>query len=126
MKGRTFGTIRESIHATATGNGSMKTLAAELDWSPSEFSRRTTLGEDNSLTFPADDRLIRIQQLTGDFSVLLTMAEVLGFEVHPRRDHLPEILRGIQETQAALGRQIQQLELTVPLAAMAGPKKAGR
>lgn len=124
MNARAFRTIREAINATATSNGSMKTLASELDWSPSELSRRTTLGEENTLTFPADDRLIRLQQLTGDHSILVTMAEALGYEVRPRTDRLPDILKGIQQTQQELSRKIQQLELTVPLASLATKRKS--
>lgn len=113
MRRKVFGTIREAIHATATANGSMKTLAAELDWSPSELSRRTTLGDDNALSFPADDRLVKIQRLTGDHSILLTMAEALGYEVRPKQDRLPEILDQIQRKQSELS-EAYQLVLSTP------------
>lgn len=126
MKAHAFGNIREAINATATGNGPMKLLAAELDWSPSEFSRRTTLGDENSLAFPADDRLIKIQRVTGDFSILRTMAESLGFEVHAKRAHLPDILLTIQQIQAELGLKIQQIELALSRVDKAGPKKGSR
>lgn len=122
MKGQVFRSIPEAIHHTYADHPDKKTLSADLDYSPSNLSQRTNLAEDPQYPFPATDRLIRLQELTGDFSILLTMADRLGFEVHPKRDHLPEILRGIQETQQELGRKIQQLELTVPISATVGKK----
>ena len=92
-RGRRCSSLREAIHATATGNGPMKPLAAEMDWSPSEFCRRTTLGDDNTLSFPADDRLIRLQELTGDHSILITMADRLGYDVRPKADRYPELVQ---------------------------------
>lgn len=122
MTGTAFESLREAIHHTATASGvPMKSLAADLDFSPSNLSMRTTLGEDG-LPFPADERLVRLQRITGDLSVLLTMAAKLGCEVHPKRDHLPEILTDIQRTQQELSRKIQQLELTVPISAGTGKR----
>ncbi|HRU09750.1 MAG TPA: hypothetical protein P5144_10280 [Thermoanaerobaculia bacterium] len=116
MKGKRFHTLREAIHATATSGGiPMKALAADLDLSPSNLSQRTTLGEDG-IPFPADDRLIRIQQLTGDHSILATMAEALGYELRPRQDRLPDILQDIQATQKELNRKVEQLVITIPFA----------
>jgi hypothetical protein len=60
--------------------------------------------------------------LTGNVSILLTMAHLLGCEVHPKSDHLPEILTEIQRTQAELSRKIQQLELSVPISSLAGKR----
>lgn len=116
LQGHSCPTLREAIHTTATcGTVPMKMLAAELDLSPSNLSMRTTLGADG-IPFPADERLIRMQQVTGDLSILLTMAEALGCEVHPKRDHLPEILESIATKQADLARSVEQLRLMVPLA----------
>lgn len=92
----------------------MKALAAELDYSPSDLSMRTTLGDDGR-GFPAD-KLIRLMEATNNFSVLYTLAEALGFEVHQKRDHLPEILESIASKQADLSRQFDQLKLMIPLA----------
>lgn len=126
MKGRVCSSIRDAIHATATSNGQMKPLAAELDWSPSEFSRRTTLGEDNTLTFPADDRLIRLQQLTHDYSVLMTMADLLGFDLRPKENRFPELLAATGHQVAELVRTFEQLRLMVPLADSVPAGKRGR
>jgi hypothetical protein len=122
MRGKVFGTIREAINTTATANGPMKPLASELDWSPSEFSRRTTLGDDNTLAFPADDRLIRIQQLTGDHSILLTMASALGYEVSPKQERMPEIVQQLAAEAKRLNESIQ-LVLATP---WIGPTKGKR
>lgn len=122
MKAKVYRTLREAIHATATGNGQMKILAAELDWSPSELSRRTTLGEDNALAFPADDRLIRIQQLTGDHSILATMADSLGYELSPKRERVPELLQALTAEAKRLNDSIQ-LVLSTP---WVPPAKGGK
>ena len=101
----------------------MKTLAAELDWSPSELSRRTTLGDDNSLSFPADDRLIRIQSLTGDHSILLTMAEALGYEVHPKQDRMPELVQQLTTEARRLNDNIQMVLATPWIPAAKGKNR---
>jgi hypothetical protein len=123
MKGKPYGNMREAIHATATANGSMKTLAAELDWSPSEFSRRTTLGDDNSLSFPADDRLIKIQQLTGDHSILATMADALGYELHPRQERMPELVQELTAEAKRLTDSIQMVLSTPWITQSKGGKR---
>ena len=114
MANQTFRTIREAIHHTATQGGvQMKSLAADLDWSPSELSFRTTLGEDNARPFPADDRLIRIQQLTGDHSILATMAAALGYELHPKQERMPELIAHLAAEAKRLNESIQ-LVLNTP------------
>lgn len=119
MKGKPFHTLREAIHATATSGGiPMKALAADLDLSPSNLSQRTTLGEDG-IPFPADDRLIRIQQLTGDHSILATMAEALGYELHPKQERVPELVAQLAHEAKRLNESIQ-LVLATP---WVSPKK---
>lgn len=101
----------------------MKELAAELDYSPSDLSMRTTLGEENSRSFPADDRLIRIQQLTGDHSILATMADALGYELHPKQERLPELVANLASEAKRLNEHIQLVLSTPWIAAQA---KKGR
>lgn len=116
MKGTPFHTLREAIHSTATSGGvPMKSLAADLDLSPSNLSQRTTLGEEG-IPFPADDRLIRIQQLTGDHSILATMADALGYELKPKTDRYPEMLQHVASSLDHLTKEFSQLRLMVPLA----------
>lgn len=113
MTAQAFRTIREAIHHTATSCGvPMKALASELDYSPSDLSMRTTLADDGR-PFPADDRLIRLQELTADTSILITMADRLGFEVRPKQDRLPEILQHIAVEQKRLNDAVQ-LVLSTP------------
>jgi hypothetical protein len=109
--GRVFGSLRDALHATATGAKlPMKALAAELDWSPSELSMRTTLGGDNGRAFPADDEhLIRMQRVTEDVSVLYTMADLLGFEVLPKRERTAELLVQVQRDLRELMPRIQMV-----------------
>lgn len=114
MPGKAFGSLREAIHDTATRSPRpMKELAAELDYSPSDLSMRTTLGEENSRPFPADDRLIKIQQLTGDHSILATMADALGYELHPKRERMPELVAHLADEAKRLTESIQ-LVLATP------------
>jgi hypothetical protein len=90
----------------------MKALAAELDWSPSELSHRTTLGGDGSRPYPADDdHLIRIQRVTGDCSILATMADLLGYELTPKKERLGELLTQVQQQIKSAQEQMKQLSL---------------
>lgn len=119
FKGQAFGSIREAIHHTATASGvPMKSLAADLDLSPSNLSMRTTLGADG-IPFPADDRLIRLQQLTGDHSILITMAAALGYELHPKQERLPELVAALVAEHRRLNESVQ-LVLSTPWIAAKG------
>lgn len=122
MPKQTFRTLREAIHHTATRAGvPMKALAADLDYSPSDLSMRTTLGDENARPFPADDRLIRLQQLTGDHSILATMADALGYELHPKQERVPELVAQLAQEAKRLNESIQ-LVLAMPWV-MQQPKK---
>ena len=121
MKGQTFEGIREAIHHTATASGvPMKSLAADLDLSPSNLSMRTTLGTDG-IPFPADDRLIKLQQLTGDHSILSTMDEALGYELHPKQERLPELVASLIAEHKRLNESVQ-LVLATPWIAQKGKR----
>lgn len=124
MHAKVFPSLRDAIHATATkGTPPMKALASELDWSPSELSMRTTLGDDNARPFPADDaHLVRLMQITGDHSILATLADKLGYELMPKRDRIPEIVSGLRDDFLALNRKFQ-LVLDMPGMAPAGPRR---
>jgi len=116
---RVFPTLREAIHATATsGRLPMKALASELDWSPSELSMRTTLGGESARPFPANDdqdRLVRLQRVTADVSILATMADLLGYEIVEKRDRTPERVAALVAEVQALNRRVEQLVLpTMP------------
>lgn len=108
---RVFPSLREAINATASGSGlSMKVLAAELDWSPSELSMRTTLGGDSGRAFPADDEhLVKLQRVTGDFSILATMADLCGFELQPKRERLAEMMTSLQADIRVIAPKIQMV-----------------
>ncbi len=113
MRAKAFGSIREAIHHTASNSGvPMKALAADLDYSPSDLSMRVTLSDDGR-PFPADDRLIRIQQVTGDHSIVATMAEALGYELHPKQERVPELVAQLAHEAKRLNESIQ-LVLATP------------
>lgn len=120
--GRAFPSLRESIHATATTyRPGMKALAAELDWSPSELSMRTTLGGDSARPFPADDEhLVKLMRVTKDYAVLFTMAALLGFEVTPKQERVADLLVETQKGMAALHKQ---MELILELAPRPTPRR---
>lgn len=109
MNARVFGSLREAIHATATSaKQPMKVLAAELDWSPSELSHRTTLGGDAIRPFPADDEhLIKLMRVTGDYSPLATIADLCGFEIAPKKDRWPELVTELKQEAQRLSDRIQ-------------------
>lgn len=109
MSGRAFPTLRESIHAVATsGRPSMKILAGELDWSPSELSMRTTLGGDSSRAFPLDEEhLIKLMRVTGDYSPLFTLAELCGYEVAPKQERIGEMVSELKQEAQRLASRLQ-------------------
>lgn len=111
MTGRVFPSLREAIHATATGAKTpMKALAAELDWSPSELSQRTTLGGEGQRPFPAsDEHLVKLQRITGDCSILFTMAELLGYELQPKRERIGALIAEVQADAKELNSKLQLL-----------------
>lgn len=106
-----FTTVRDAIHATATGaKQPMKVLAGELDWSPSELSHRTTPGGDSSKPFPADDdHLVKLMRVTGDYSILATLADLCGFELQPKRERLGELVTELKADARGLAQKIEQL-----------------
>jgi len=119
IRGQAFRTLREAVHHTATQNGPMKNIASDLDWSPSELCLRSTLGTDNARPFPLDDpteRAVTLQQMTGDYSILLTMAEKLGFELKLKADRYPEMLQHVATSLEHITKEFSQLRLMVPLA----------
>ncbi len=112
---RVFPSVREAVHGTATGAAQpMKALAAELDWSPSELSMRTTLGGDSGRAFPCDDEhLIKLMRLTQDYSVLFTLADLCGFELQPKKERIAEMVQELQRDVANFLPRVQML-LEIP------------
>ena len=113
MKGRVFATVREAIHAAAYCDpAKLKHLAAELDWSPSELSMRITLASESARPFPTDDlHLIRLMQITGDHSPLVTIADKMGYDVVPKRERMAEMVSTLNDDVKQLGSRVQQLVL---------------
>jgi hypothetical protein len=114
LKGHAFRTLREAVHHTATQNGPMKNIASERP--ALELCLRTTLGTDNARPLPLDDpaeRAVNLQQLTGDFSILITMAEKCGFELRPKHERLPEFVAHLASEAKRLNESIQ-LVLSTP------------
>jgi hypothetical protein len=121
MNAKAFRTIREAIHHTASNAGvPMKSLASDLDYSPSDLSMRVTLS-DEGRPFPADDRLIKLQQLTGDHSILSTMADALGYELHPKQERLPELVASLIAEHKRLNDSVQ-LVLATPWISQKGKR----
>lgn len=123
MTHQVYESVREAIYYTvAKARMPMKALAAELDWSPSQLSMATTLGEDNARPFPADDaHLVRLMRVTGDHSVLHTLASLLGYELRPRAEAVPALL---QEVQQEIRRLAPKMQLLLDLGAGTAPPAA--
>lgn len=112
MKGQVFRTLRESIHHTVTRSGiPMKAIAAELDMSPSTLSMATTLGDDNARAFPADDaHLVKLIEITGDASILMTLADRLGYELRPKpQKAAAELLEEVRDGLRTFMPLVQQV-----------------
>jgi len=117
-----FQDVREAINATASrSTKSMREVAGLLDWSPSELSMRIALGGDSARAFPADDEhLVKLMRVTGDFSILATLADLCGFELQPKRERTAEILT---EVQGAIKALLPKMQLVLDMGGDA--KKAG-
>lgn len=108
-------TLRDAIHHTYANHPEKKTLAADLDWSPSELSQRTTLGAEGR-SFPADDaleRIIILMRETGDYSYLATLADKCGWELRAKQERMPELLDHLAAETKRLNESIQ-LVLSTP------------
>ena len=113
MNGRVFPSIQEAIYHTAHSSGvDMKVIAAELDYSPSNLSSRATITENPTAPFPAS-KLIHLQKITNDHSVVATMAEALGYELHTKADRMPELVQALTAEARRLTDSIQ-LVLATP------------
>lgn len=106
---RVYPSVREAIHAVATtGPLSMKLLAPELDWSPSELSMRSTLGGDRLRSFPIDDgRITKLMKAQGDFSPLATLADDCGFELRTKERDVPKL---VKEAKASVGEALKKFQ----------------
>jgi len=121
MTGRIFPSIQEAIYHTAHSSGvDMKVIAADLDYSPSNLSTRATITENPTAPFPAS-KLIALQQLTGDHSILATMADALGYELHPKQERLPELVASLIAEHKRLNESVQ-LVLATPWIAQKGKR----
>jgi hypothetical protein len=100
MKPTIYPSLREAIYYTvARSKLSTAALAAELGWTPSQLSRHTSLDGASALPFPCDERLVKLMQITGDHSILYTMADLLGYDVVPKAERLPEMLADLIASQ---------------------------
>lgn len=121
MTGRVYPSLRRAIHYTVRdfcARDSAKTLllCEALNCKPSSLSAMTAEYEQESSRNPSPEDLETIMAVTRDDSIARTAADKAGSETRPKRDQIPDILRQIQETQATLGRQFQQLPLAIPVA----------
>lgn len=108
-----YASLREAIHGTATRSTKpLREIAPLLDWSPFELSMRITLGGDSARPFPMDEEhLLRLMQVTNDYSILATLADRCGYELQPKKDRLGAVLAGIQEQLKQTQDQVRQLSL---------------
>lgn len=111
--GRVFVTLRDAINATASGSKMpMKQLAGELDWSPSELSMRIALSGESARAFPADDEhLVKLMRVTGDHSIVYTLAALLGYDLEPKKERIGELLLQVQQQIKSAQDQMKQLSL---------------
>jgi len=123
MTGRVYPSVRDAIFATAhSGTPPMQDLARDLDWSKSEMSMHTMPEGPTARAFPCDDdHLVKLMRLTGDFSILMTLAHACGFELVPRRERTAEEVAALRADLQAFGKRMEQLSLG--LAPAPGRKK---
>lgn len=113
-----YPTLRKAIYETYEEYHHKEELGCYCQWPKDEISARCR----GSRPFPADDELERVvllMQKTGNFSYLETLAFKCGRETRLLQDRLPEMIEEIKQTQRALNNKVEQLVLTVPLAATA-------
>lgn len=113
MNGRIFPSLQEAIYHSAHSSGvDMKVIAAELDYSPSNLSTRATITENPVAPFPSS-KLVTLQHITNDISILMTMADRLGYEIRPKQERMPELI-GHLATEAKRLNESIQLVLATP------------
>lgn len=90
MRGRIYQTIDEAIQAAAFRSGKqVKALAGEMDMGRSEFSLKAS-GQGRFFN-PVE--LVLLQRRAHEYSVLYTMADLLGFErPAPKSQDLQRVL----------------------------------
>lgn len=116
---RVFSTLRDAINFTVYQSGKpLKEIAAELDWSPSQLSMAATLGDDNARAFPLDDaHLLKLIRVTGNPSILHTLADLCGFDPASLRPKVVDVAREIAEARRAIeagAARLEQLTLRWP------------
>ena len=81
--------IHEALVRTVYGSVAQKVIAAELDMSPSELSRRVS--DNESLQFPFE-KIPRLMEITGDYRILDTLADLSGREVRVKEINATELV----------------------------------
>ena len=92
--------ISEALNRTVYGSGvALKNIAAELDMSSSELSRRVS--ENGSIYFPLE-KLPRLMAVTGDYSILDVIAEHAGREVKMKEVSPTQLVEDVKALIEAL------------------------
>ena len=98
--------IQEALVRTVYGNVPQKIIAAELDMSPSDLSRRVSANE--SLQFPFE-KIPRLMEVTGDYRILDTLAELSGREVRIKEINLADVADRIVAAHEATTKEYAEL-----------------
>jgi hypothetical protein len=94
----TFKTCREYIQHLVHNQGvPQKAIAADMDYSPSDLSRKLSQSPDDSRRFTLDD-LEKFIEVTGDVNPVLYLVE----KFVSKKDERDQLLRQIEELQERL------------------------
>lgn len=89
--------IHTAINQTVYSSGlSLKEIAADLDMSPSELSRRCNVNDSISMTKQLE-RIVQLIRKTKNFSILDTMEEAVGREAKPIEKSPTQLIEDLKE-----------------------------
>ncbi len=102
-----FNMIHDALNKTVYGSGkSLKEIAYELDYSPSELSRRCNHAE--KIVFPLD-KVPDLMRITGNYTILKVLANQSGYELKEKEISLAEIGLEIHNASNAISQSMNSI-----------------
>lgn len=99
--------LHDALNQTVYGsNKSLKEIAYELDYSPSELSRRCN--HDEKIVFPLE-KVPDLMRITGNYAILQVLAEQSGYELKEKEISLAEVGLEIRNASNTISRAMNSL-----------------
>ena len=99
--------IYDALNKTVYGSDkSLKEIAYELDYSPSELSRRCN--HEDKIVFPLD-KLPDLMRITSNYTILEVLAEQSGYELKAKEISLAEIGLEIRNASNTISKAMNSM-----------------